>query len=140
MNFIQSIKQRVVANSLVLVIAGVLLAAAGIRGAKAESTNAKASDAGVWMIVTHKVYDYNRWKPVHDRSASIKRNYGWKKCAVFAVAGDRNTVMVMEQFASLDKARAFAESNDLRDEMAASGVSSEPDIRFVDGMQGELQP
>ena len=140
MNFIQSIKQRVVANSLVLAIAAVMLAAAGIHGAKAESPKAKADDAGVWMIVTHRVEDYARWKPVHDRSAEVKRNYGWKKSAVFAVEGDRNHVMVMEQFGALARARAFADSAELRDEMAASGVSSQPDIRFVNTLSGEPQP
>jgi hypothetical protein len=139
MKSIQSLKQRFNAI-LLLAVAGIVLAAAGIHGAKAESTKAKAGDAGVWMIVTHRVEDYARWKPVHDRTATIKHNYGWKKCAVFAVDGDRNHVMVMEQFSGLDRARAFAESTELRDEMAASGVSSQPDIRFVNALQGEPLP
>jgi hypothetical protein len=122
---------------LLVTLAALGLAAAGIGGARAESTRTATPEGGVWMIVTHKVYDYARWRPVHDRTAAIKRSYGWKRCAVFAVAGDRNHVMVMEQFSSLDRAQAFAESTELRDEMAASGVSSQPEIRFVNGLAGQ---
>lgn len=138
MQSMKSITRRVVASSLFVVVAGGLFAVATIPGAHAESAKATAADAGVWMIVTHEVVDYQHWKPVHDRSASIKRNFGWKKCAVFAVDGNRNHVMVMEQFASLDRARAYADSTELRDEMAASGVSSNPEIHFVNNLTGEV--
>jgi hypothetical protein len=135
MNHQQS-KKPITLRTLILVAAVVLLAG-GMRAAKAEPDKAAAS---VWMITTHEVEDYKRWKPVHDRSAAIKRHYGWTRSSVFAVEGDPNHVMVMEQFSSLARARAYAESNDLRDEMAASGVSSEPKIQFVTTLGGEPQP
>jgi len=115
--------------TIVAVVAAVL-AGASFQAAQAEPT-------GSWMIATYKVYDYNRWKPVYDRTAAAKKNYGWKKSAVFAVDGNRNHIMVMEQFGALDRARAFADSIELRDEMAASGVSSQPEIRFVNTLGGE---
>ena len=118
---------------ILVTLAGLVMAVAGIRAAKAEPVSAPAHSGGVWMIITHKVYDYNRWKPVHDKTASQKRSYDWKDCSVFAVDGDRNHVMVMERFGSLERAQAFANSTELRDEMAASGVSSQPEIHFVNG-------
>lgn len=132
----RSLNARFGLKLVLLAAAAIGVATAGIHRVKAESAIAQ-NDAGVWLIVTHRVEDYARWKPVHDRTASIKKNLGWKKCAVFSVNGDRNHVMVMEQFASLDRARAFADSNELRDEMAASGVSSQPEIRFVNALHGE---
>ena len=125
---------------ILVTLAGLAMAVAGIRAAKAEPAQAQAHPGGVWMVITHKVYDYNRWKPVHDKTSATKRNYGWKDCSVFAVDGDRNHVMVMERFGSLERAQAFASSTELRDEMAASGVSSQPEIHFVNALAGEAQP
>ena len=127
---------------ILFTVAGLAMAIAGIRAAKAEPAHAPvaAHSGGVWMVISHRVYDYNRWKRVHDETASTKRNYGWKDCSVFAVDGDRNHVMVMERFGSLERAQAFARSTELRDEMAASGVSSQPEIHFVNALAGEPQP
>jgi hypothetical protein len=87
------------------------------------------------MIVKHKVEDVARWRPVHERSAEAKRKFGWTECAVFSVAGDPNHVLVMEHFDSIERARAYAESKELLYELAASGVSSQPEIQFVTSLQ-----
>ena len=131
-------KSRIVATTLAAAIAGTSAFAslAGTRPAQAEAAPAQAqADAGVWMAASYKVYDHALWKRAHDRSAAVKRGYGWKRCEVFAVDGDRNHVLVMEQFATLERARAFADSSDLRDEMAASGVASNPEIRFLTAVE-----
>jgi hypothetical protein len=41
------------------------------------------------------------------------------------------------EFSTLDRAQAFAQSTELRDEMAESGVSSQPEIHFVNALAGE---
>jgi hypothetical protein len=62
----------------------------------------------------------------------VKRaRYGWQRSEVFAVDGDKNHVLAMELFKSRDHATAFAKSRDLTYEMAASGVSSQAEIRIV---------
>ena len=115
----------------ILAAVAAVLAGASFQAVRAESTTKQVSQSNVWMIVTYKVYDYSRWKSVYDRTAAAKRKYGWKKSTVFTVDGDRNHVMVMEEFSAVDRARAFANSVELRDEMAASGVSSNPEIRYA---------
>ena len=139
MNVTQANFRRLLVSSLV-VAAGAMFVTNVTPRAQAEPARQRQTDPAVWMIVAHKVEDYELWKPVHERSATTKRSYGWSKCAVFSIDGDKNHIMVMEQFASLDRARAYAESNELRDEMAASGVSSNPEIRFVKNLNGELIP
>jgi len=107
------------------------LAFAGPHRAQAEQ-QARAIEPGVWLVVSHKVYDYAQWKREHDRTASVKRaSYGWQGGELFTVDGDRNHVMVMERFASRERAEAFAGSRELTYEMAASGVSSQPEVRIV---------
>jgi len=57
----------------------------------------------------HKVEDFERWKPVFDATAALKRGYGWKQFSVFAIDGDRNNVLVMEEFDTMANAKAFDE-------------------------------
>lgn len=138
MNLTPSNIRRIAVTSLSVAVA---LIVTSIRsGAEAAPTQQQPADHGVWMIVSHKVENYKSWKPVHERSATTKQSYGWTKCAVFAIDGDQNHIMVMEQFASLERARAYAASNELRDEMAAGGVSSNPEIRFVKNLNGVVAP
>jgi hypothetical protein len=120
-----------------LAVVGLAVGALCIRDVRAEASKPQPVAGGVWLVVTHKVEDYARWRPVHDHTATIKRSYGWTKSSVFALDGDRNHVMVMEQFDALDRAKAFAYSSELRDEMAASGVASEPEVHFVSMLSGE---
>ena len=102
----------------------VITAAAAVR-------TAGAAGGGAFVLVTHKVEDYDRWLTVFQSTGALKRKYGWKQSAVYSVDGDRNNVMVMEEFASLDKARAFAGSPELKAAMGKAGVAGPPVIQFI---------
>lgn len=87
--------------------------------------------SGAWLLTTHKVADFERWKPVFDGTAELKRGYGWKQSSVFAIDGDRNNVLVMEEFDCVEHAKAFASSAELKAAMSKAGVMGAPEIRFV---------
>ena len=103
----------------------------GLLAAAATVPGARADEAGVFLVVTHRVADFDKWKAVFDGTAALKRGYGWKQSSVFAIDGDRNNVMVMEEFGSLERAKAFASSAELRDAMGEAGVMGPPDIRYI---------
>ena len=88
-------------------------------------------NGSAWLIVTHKVENFDRWKAVFDSVAPTKRNYGWKQSNVLSLDGDNNNVMVMDEFGSIEKAKAFAASSELKTAMAKAGVASAPEIHFV---------
>jgi quinol monooxygenase YgiN len=92
---------------------------------------AEAGSGGAFLLVTHKVEDYDKWLPVFEGTAALKKKFGWKQSTVYSVDGDRNNVMVMEEFASLEKAKAFAASPELKAAMGKAGVAGAPEIRFV---------
>ena len=90
-----------------------------------------AQSAGAWLIVTHKVEDFARWKVGFDSTIGMKKPHGWKHSSIYTVDGDRNNVMVVEEFATMAGAKAFAGSPELRAAMGKAGVLGAPDIRFV---------
>jgi len=85
-----------------------------------------------WIHITHRVEDYTKWKEGFDSTAEYKRSHGWKGYRLFAIEGDNNYVLVMEEFETDDQAREFLGSDYLRETMSRAGVSDEPDIQVIE--------
>lgn len=85
-----------------------------------------------WTLVRHKVADYSTWKPVFDEHASARREVGSKGGYVFRSADDPNEVIILIEVADLERAREFAESDDLRETMERAGVTDQPDVYFLE--------
>lgn len=85
-----------------------------------------------WIHVIHDVEDYNEWKSVFDEMEPRKQSYGWKQSMVFNATGSPNELLVMEEFESVDQARAFLNSDELRTTMERAGVRGEPDVQILE--------
>jgi hypothetical protein len=88
-----------------------------------------------WIHVRHRVEDYSKWKQGFDSTADFKRSHGWKGYRLFAIEGDNNHVLVMEEFETDEGAREFLGSDYLREAMGRAGVSDEPDIQVVEVLE-----
>lgn len=88
-----------------------------------------------WTHIRHRVQDYNRWKEVYDGLSELKMRYGWKRYRVFQVSGDRNDLLVMDEFDSLEQARDFLASKELRDSLHLAGVTGTPDMLLLQGLE-----
>ena len=109
----------------------VLQALALTATAAALPTARAQAPGGGWLVVTHKVADFERWKAVFDGAADLKRGFGWRATTIYEVDGDRNHVLVMEEFESLAGAKRFAASPQLKEAMGKAGVLGPPEIRFA---------
>jgi len=96
-----------------------------------SATATSGQNSGAWVVTTHRVEDFARWKPVFDGTATLKHGYGWKRSSVYMIDGDRNNVLVMEEFDSLGHARAFASSPELKAAMGKAGVVGVPETWVV---------
>jgi len=83
------------------------------------------------MFVRHTVSDYAAWRKVYDSVAPMQKAGGVTAQAVYRGADDSNDVTVTHEFASLEAARTFAGSADLKAAMQA-GVVGAPTIWFAD--------
>lgn len=86
----------------------------------------------VRMFVRHRVDDFSDWKDVYDEFDEKRREMGVKDDAVFQAAGDATDVTVWHDFESLNAAKQFAESDELREAMDDAGVTSDPTIWFTE--------
>ena len=85
-----------------------------------------------WTHVRHRVEDYSKWKEVFDSMAKFRRSHGAKGYRIYAIEGDNNHLLVMEEFETEDQIREALSSDYVREAMGRAGVSDEPDIQVVE--------
>ena len=84
------------------------------------------------MFVRHNVEDYERWKPVFEEHGSTRRESGSKGVRLFRNADSPNETVILLEWDDLEKARRFAQSENLRETMERAGVTDQPDIYFLE--------
>jgi hypothetical protein len=84
-----------------------------------------------YMLVRHKVKDYDQWKPVFDEHGAIRKDAGSKGAMVFRGEDDPNAVTILFKWDSVENAVKFSKSDGLRETMMKAGVVSQPDVSFL---------
>jgi uncharacterized protein (DUF1330 family) len=82
--------------------------------------------------VLHRVADYGAWRQVYDSVADVQKTGGVIAESVHRMAGDRDNVLVLHEFGTLDEARTFFASPELTDAMRRAGVEGQPRIEFYE--------
>jgi heme-degrading monooxygenase HmoA len=84
-----------------------------------------------FMVIHHSVEDYERWKPEFDAHGSSRKKYGSRGGTVLRSDEDPNEITVVFEWDSLDNARAFAASDELREAMQHAGVKGRPSVYYL---------
>jgi quinol monooxygenase YgiN len=104
-----------------LVIAGLMtVAAIGAAGA------VQAAEAR--LFVRHEVADYGVWRKAFDAFAPTAKKSGAINGAVYRSADNANDVTVIHDFQSVEKAKVFVASPELKAAMEKAGVKGAPQI------------
>lgn len=80
------------------------------------------------LFVRHTVTNYGAWRKVYDELDALRRSMGVTSDGVYQLDANPNDITVYHEFNSIDAARAFAGSNELRDAMGRAGVVGAPDV------------
>ncbi|NIP25041.1 MAG: cyclase [Phycisphaerae bacterium] len=84
-----------------------------------------------YMLVRHKVKDFSEWKPGYDEHLPKRDAAGLTEKYLLHSDQDPNEVVVLFEASNLDKAKAFAASEELQQAMQRVGVIDKPDIYFL---------
>ena len=83
------------------------------------------------LFVRHDVEDYDVWKQAYDGFDAERQTLGVTGHGVYQAEGDPNNVTIYHHFESMDAAKAFMQSDRLREVMMAAGVRGEPNVWFT---------
>ena len=84
------------------------------------------------LFIRHSVRDYDQWRKHYEAFGEKRDTMGVTGAAVFRSPEDPGDVTVWHDFATLEKAQAFAASPKLKAAMAGAGVVSAPQFWFAE--------
>ena len=84
-----------------------------------------------FIIVRHQVREFTAWKKAYMNHLPKRAEAGLTEKHVLQGETNPNEVILMFEAADLARAKAFCESQDLKDEMRRCGVVDKPDIYFM---------
>jgi hypothetical protein len=80
------------------------------------------------VIVQHHVADYDRWFAVFTEHGDVRRKHGATGHTVTRAIDDPNSLLIVNDFATRDGAKAFAADPSLPQAMARAGVDGAPQV------------
>ena len=83
------------------------------------------------LFIRHRVADYAAWRTVYDSVGPMQKRLGVRAESVNRSADDPNEITVTHEFDSVEAAKAFAGSAELREAMASAGVQGQPTMWFT---------
>jgi hypothetical protein len=84
-----------------------------------------------YLLVRHRVTDFNVWKNVFDSHAAAQQEAGLRVERVLRGIDDPNEVFLFFEVTDLEKARGFVSSADVPEAQERSGVLDVPDLYFL---------
>jgi heme-degrading monooxygenase HmoA len=88
----------------------------------------------IHLLIHHEVTDYSAWKSVFDAAHDWRQKNGERSCRIFHGAGNVNDLVLLFEWDSLESARAFMESEELKARMAKAGVKGKPRFEILTEM------
>ena len=83
------------------------------------------------LIARHRVNDYSAWRSVYDSVEQLRQQHGCTHDEVLVDPADREDVLVLHRFPTIEQAEAFAGSQELREAMSRAGVAGPPRIEIA---------
>ncbi len=85
-----------------------------------------------YILVNHKVKDFESWKPYFDKDQNEQLKAGITINKVFRDAKDRNDVHILFEASDMEKVQKFFQNPRLKDLMHKAGVISEPVVHILE--------
>jgi quinol monooxygenase YgiN len=84
------------------------------------------------MILIQKVSDYNQWRSVFDSMNAVRNDYGSTGAKVYRADNEPNEILVISDWKSIDQAKKFSQSPELKDARYRAGTNGDAKFYFVD--------
>ena len=86
----------------------------------------------VHVLVRHKVAEYSRWKEQFDSHLNTRKHAGETGCRLFQSVDDPRDVVLISDWDSIEQARKFMGSDELKKKMQEAGVVGAPDVQYIE--------
>jgi heme-degrading monooxygenase HmoA len=81
--------------------------------------------------VRHEIGDFAAWRKIYDGNEPVRKKMGVIAHEIYRSVDNPNEVTVIHDFKTLEKARAWASSSELKAVLQKAGVTGTPQIWFT---------
>jgi len=85
----------------------------------------------IYVLVRFTVEDLAKWMPVFEEAGMLRRNFGSMGVRAFSKTDSPNEVVILGEYADIEKARQMFQSQEFREATARAGVQGRPDVTFL---------
>jgi len=89
----------------------------------------------VHVLVKHKVKDFDKWKSAFDGNGDLRKAGGEKGARIFRNIDKPNDIVIIIEWDTIENAKKFYESEDLKKVMKDAGVLMKPYIYFIEEVE-----
>jgi heme-degrading monooxygenase HmoA len=89
----------------------------------------------IYLLVHHKVEDYEKWKSVYDEHEASRKAAGSLGGRLLRNVNDGKEEVIITTWPDMEHAQAFASSPDLRAAMQRAGVVGAPEVLFLEEVE-----
>jgi heme-degrading monooxygenase HmoA len=89
----------------------------------------------VYLLIRHKVEDYETWKSMYDEHAATRKAAGSQGARLLRNTADGNEVVAIITWLNLEQAEAFSNSPDLHTVMQKAGVIGTPELIYLEEVE-----
>ena len=88
-----------------------------------------------YLMIRLKVKDFSKFKSVFEEFGETRKKYGSKGVRLFRNADNPNEVVPMSEWESIEKAKKFAQSEDLKKAMERAGSIGKPEFIYLEEVE-----
>ena len=88
-----------------------------------------------YVLVLHHVEDQARWKLVFDSDRATRKYKGSKGASILRNTNDPDHLVVITEWENIEKAKNFAEAEDLKNTMIKAGVIGQPAVYYLEEIE-----
>jgi len=88
-----------------------------------------------YLLVRHKIKDFDKWKLIFDNYSTIREAGGSKGGLLFRNTDDPSEIVAIFKWDTIENARKFAESENLKKRMQVAGITEKPDIYILEEVE-----
>lgn len=82
------------------------------------------------VFIRHKVHNFDKWKEEFDNFGEFRKSSGEKSFQILRPEGDSDNLHILFEWDTVENAKTFLDSTELKNAMSQAGVAETPEIRF----------
>jgi quinol monooxygenase YgiN len=83
------------------------------------------------IVIRHKVQDYLAWKSAFDNFHETRKTNGEKSYQIYHPEDNPDNLIILFKWDTMDNAKTFMQSEDLKSAMKEAGVLEPPEVYFT---------